>query len=129
MRLILMALFIGGVAQAQTIDKIVNDNSSDESTTTIEIKKKKGAANTPAAQAIWEFSDGTADIQGETSAMNRAAKESWQKSCNSWKKEFREDNKENRIINLNCGIPNCGGDAGNVVCTSKATYKIKSKMN
>ena len=126
-RFLFCALLAGSMAQAQSVD-LKNDNLS-EGTTTIEIKKTRGTNQPTNVQPLWEIAEGTSDIQGETSAMNRAAKESWQKACNTWKKEFREDNKENKIINLNCGVPNCGGEAGNVVCTSKSTYKIKTKLN
>jgi hypothetical protein len=75
----------------------------------------------------WEVQDGQADIEGESSATAGDAKKAWQKACADWKKEMKEDNKENKIINLNCGTAACSGEVGSKVCTSKGTYKLKTK--
>jgi hypothetical protein len=71
--------------------------------------------------------DGQADVEGEASATAKDAKKAWKAACADWKKEMKEDNKENKIISLSCGTASCSGEAGNKVCTSTATYKIKSK--
>lgn len=119
-------MFFGIYAFAQTGG--VNLNEIDEGTTNIEIKKTKGDKAVK-GEPIWELADGAADIEGETGATNKDAKEAWTKACNTWKKEFRADNKENKIINMSCGTSTCGGEVGSKVCTSKATYKVKTKLN
>jgi hypothetical protein len=122
----LAALLVFGVtAFAQTG---VNLNELEEGTTNIEIKKTRGE-QVKKGEALWELADGTAEIEGEAGATNKDAKDAWKKACEGWKKEFRADNKENKIIAMNCGQSTCGGDAGSKVCTSKATYKIKTKLN
>ena len=115
-------------AQTMKMDEIKTD---EESTTTIEIKKgRPGSA--PAAkpgEPLWEITDGSADLEGEPAATAKDARSTWKKSCEDWKKEFRTDNKENKILAINCGTASCGGDAGSKTCTSKATYKIKTRLN
>lgn len=118
-----------GFAQSVNIDKI--DSTSNEDTT-IQIHKGKleGAApvyaNTPFK---WETQEGSTDVEGEASATAKDAKTAWTKACADWKKEFREDNKENKIVNINCGSASCSGEAGSKICTSKASYKIKTKID
>lgn len=116
--------------QAQTVDVKGTDASAQEdgTTTTIEIKKgKTGTVGT--TEKLWEIVEGTADVEGEASASTKDAKANWKKECNEWKKEIRADNKENKVMVVNCGQMSCGGDAGSKICTSKANYKIKTKMN
>lgn len=124
---ILAAIMILGVnAFAQTSG--VNLNEIDEGTTNIEIKKTKGD-KAVIGEPLWEVTDGSAELEGESGATNKDAKDAWKKACNDWKKEFRADNKDNKIINMNCGSSTCGGEVGSKVCTSKATYKVKTKLN
>ena len=115
-------------AWAETVDiKDVDIKNGNESTTTIEIKKGKPGA--PAAANQWETTDGNADVEGEAGATNKTAKANWKKSCEDWKKEIRAENKENKVISLNCGAMNCAGEAGAKVCTSKSAFKIKTRVN
>jgi len=124
--LALIALF-SACAQAQTVD-VKDVKSEDEGTTTIEIRK--GSKNNPAkSDSLWEVQDGDAEIAGDPQAMEREARKAWKDACSEWKKEFRSDNKDNKIISMNCGTPNCTGEVGKKTCTSKATYKVKTKMN
>jgi hypothetical protein len=95
--------------------------------TTIEIKKgKPGEIKT---DNKWELTDGTADVEGDAGATASEAKSKWKKSCEDWKKEIKEQNKDNKVISVNCGTATCGGEAGSKTCTSKASYKIKTKVN
>lgn len=116
-------------ALAQVVDapKIDTDH---EGTTTIQIKKSKNGDAAPIDQKKikWEVQEGSADVEGEASATAKDAKKAWQKACNDWKKEIREDNKENKLMSVNCGISSCSGEAGSKVCSSKATYKVKTKV-
>lgn len=112
-------------AFAQSVDIKDVPTSSDDSTT-IEITKGKTSKS---SEPTWEIVEGSAPIEGDPSAMNKDARTSWQKACDDWKKELREDNKENRIISVNCGKPNCSGTAGNKICSSEGSYKIKTKID
>jgi hypothetical protein len=119
-------IFISFPVFAQTVD--VKDVNAGNENTTIEIRK--GAPGQPERRdALWEIQDGTADIEGDASATAREAKANWKKSCDEWKKEFREDNKENKVLSVSCGKPTCGGEVGQKTCTSQASYKIKTKIN
>jgi len=123
-RLLLITLLLPLYSMAQSVD--VNNIDSGQDTTTIEIRKgKKEDLKT----AGWEVTDGESDIEGESSATGRDADKAWKKACEDWKKEFRADNKDNKILNLNCGTKTCSGDAGSKVCVSKATYKIKTRVD
>lgn len=121
---LLTMLLFSFAASAQQVD-IKGVDGATEGSTTIEIKK--GTKDT-LTNAKWETNDGTADIEGESAATSKEAKAAWKKACADWKKEIKEDNKDGKVISLNCGSAKCGGDAGNKVCTSSATYKIKSKV-
>lgn len=124
-----LALIFSGSVYAESVDikDVKSDDAAEGSTTTIEIKKgKPGQVKT---DNQWELTDGDADVEGEAGATNKDAKANWKKACDDWKKEIRNDNKENKVVSLNCGAMTCGGDAGQKICTSKATYKIKTKVN
>ena len=112
---------------AQTVD-VNGVDSNEEGTTTIEIKKGK-KDELKKSEALWEIQDGTAEVEGESAATAKEAKMTWKKACDDWKKEFRNDNKENKILAINCGSSSCGGEVGQKVCTSKASYKVKSRLN
>lgn len=113
--------------QAQSVD-VKDVNASNQESTTIEIRKGK-AAEAGKCEALWEVQDGTAEVLGESGGMNREARANWKQACSEWKNEFRADNKENKIISMSCGVPNCEGDVGNKTCTSKANFKIKTRLN
>lgn len=119
-------------AFSQSVD--VKDISAGDEETTIKIHKGKRSADTAPTEEKskdrkWEITDGNSDIEGDTGATAKDAKTKWKTACDSWKKTFRTDNKENKIINLECGSPKCDGSAGNMVCKSTAVYKIKTKLD
>jgi hypothetical protein len=127
--LLAAALVFAGSAWAQKVN--VNDvdaGGNDESTTTIEIKKNKKEDKKKDVQ--WEVSENSADIESEPAATAKEAKAAWTKACKDWKKEVKDEAKENGniLISSNCGTSNCGGEVGQKTCTSKATYKIKTKL-
>src|SRR6185437_429434 len=109
---------------AQTVD-VNGINAEKDGATTIRIEKSTGpntATTTTTTTPQWEVHDGTADIEGDTSATPAEAKKAWKKACKQWQKEFRADNKYNKIISLSCGSADCSGEAGNEECTSTANY-------
>ncbi len=122
-KLALVLWFVPTLALAQNVDL----SKMEDGTTTYEISKnKKSQAQ---CEAQWEVADGSAEITGEPTVMLKEANASWKKACDDWKKEFRADNKDNKVINISCNKPDCTSDAAGKVCTSKATYKIKTKLN
>lgn len=128
---LLFAFASGAFAQSVDIKGTDTDNMAEGTTTTIEIKKGKTGTVPTTSEKTWEVTDGEADVEGEAAATNKDAKAEWKKACNDWKKELRADHKdpkESKIMSLNCGKMECGGDAGQKICTSKATYKIKTKV-
>ena len=123
------ALSSAALAASVDVDSIDADQ---EGTTTIQIKKSKNDKSEdskPTSDARWHVEDGTQDLEGEPSATAKEARAAWKKSCEDWKKEFRADNKENKIIAISCGAATCGGDAGSKTCTSKASFKIKTRVD
>jgi hypothetical protein len=114
------------VSVAQSVD-VKDIDSAGAEDTTIEIRKSKAVEKK--SNAEWELAEGTSDVQGEGAAMNREAKKNWKKACDDWKVEFRNDNKENKIISVSCGTPACTTESGTVTCSSTATYKVKSRLN
>lgn len=127
---ILLSLSSWAFAQSVDVKGVDSSTMENDSTTTIEIKKgKTGTVGTKEKE--WEVTDGEADVEGEAGATQKDAKANWKKSCDDWKKELRDDHKdpkESKILSLNCGAMSCGGEAGQKICTSKATYKIKTKV-
>ena len=122
-KLALVLFMIPGFAFAQKVDL----DKMPDGTTTYEISKNK--KNDAKCDDHWEVTEGSAEVTGDPTVMLKEANENWKKACDAWKKEFRSDNKENRIISINCNKPDCSSDAGGKVCVSKATYKIKTKLN
>lgn len=119
-----LIFLVSSWALAQTVDvKGVETGSQDS--TTIEIRKGEKAKT----NLEWEVHDGTSEIAGDPQSGTKEARAAWRRACDEWKKDFRSDNKENRIINVTCGTPTCGGDATNKTCTSTASYKVKTKIN
>jgi hypothetical protein len=113
---------------AQQINLKDIDASSED--TTIQISKgKKTQQGAEKCLPAWEITDGSDDLSGEPTIMSKEANQSWRKACDDWKKEFRKDNKENKIINISCGSVSCTSDAGGKICSSKATYKIKTRID
>jgi hypothetical protein len=112
---------------AQKVD--MKDIDADDEETTISISKGKKNTNNKSCDPIWEVTDGNADISGDSTIMAKDANQSWKKACEKWEKDFRKDNQENKILSVSCGKADCTTDAAGKVCTSKATYKLKTKLN
>lgn len=120
-------IFMPAVLSAQTVD-VKDVSAGGDENTTIEIRKGKSAEKV-SSKAVWETQDGTADIEGEEAPSSKEAKTNFKKACEDWKKEFRADNKDNKIISMNCGKQECMNDIGKHSCKSTATYKIKTKID
>lgn len=127
MKTILMFIaLIPALVFAQKVDMKDIEAGDEETTISISKGKKNTAQN---CEPIWEVAEGSADITGDSTIMSKEANLSWKKACDDWKKEFRSDNKENKILSMSCGKVDCTTDAAGKICSSKATYKIKTKLN
>lgn len=127
--LLLCLTLIPTIVFAQKID--LKDVDADSDSTTIEISKgrKNSNGNNENCKAIWEVTEGNADISGDGATMMAEAKKNHKKACEDWKKEFRQDNKDNKVISVNCGVPSCASEAMEKVCVSKASYKVKTRID
>lgn len=120
--LFLVFVSIGSQAQKASVDEIPTDT---ESNTVISISKQKGGAS---SDREFEIVNGSGDIAGDQSPLSRGAKDSWKKACDEWKAEIKDLNKENMVLAINCGQPNCKKEAHGSSCSSVGTYQLKVRM-
>lgn len=125
--LVLLCSVMMGQAFAQSVD-VKDVKAGEGDSTTIEIRKGK-SGEAVKCEPLWDVQDGSTEVMGEPAAMNREARANWKTACTEWKNEFRNDNKDNKIISVNCGVPTCTGDTGTKSCVSKASYKVKTRLN
>lgn len=102
------------------VDKI-NTNESDQATT-ISIQKGNSSKNSKK----YTISEGQQEIIGDNDVVRKSSEISWKAECAGWKKEFRNDNKDNKIITLSCGKMECAKTGVETTCTSLAKYKLKT---
>jgi hypothetical protein len=117
-------LLLSGLVYAQqpTLSGIPTDQE-----TTISIKKGAQAASKTCSR--FEIIKGDAEIAGEAELLSKPARGAWKKACDEWKKETKELNAENRLISLNCGVPECGKmPTGESQCSSKGTYQVRVRV-
>lgn len=129
MKLVLVTVSTLFALSASAQKTSITDIPSDaEGETTISISK--GKKGTTANNPLFEITEGTAEIAGEPEVMTKAARTSWKKACDEWKKETKDLNKENQVLVLNCNNPTCAKDSTSAtVCTSTGAYKVKTKIN
>lgn len=121
---ILSAVFIlaaGLIAKAEGVGVKVNDIDTTEDTT---ISIKKGAS-TVENKKKWVLTEGEEDISGDKDVVMKAAEKNWKKACTEWKAEFKEMNKENKIVSMNCGKMVCEKEGVESTCVSKAKTKVR----
>lgn len=95
--------------------------------TTISIRKGDSVSK---GDRLFEIVSGSAEIEGDPSVLIKEARGSWKKACADWKKELKELNKDNKIISMDCGKMSCvSSGAEGHVCSSSASFKVKTKMN
>lgn len=99
------------------------DASKDQENTTIEIRK--GSNSSSVNKKKYEISEGNETVTGDGDVLQKNAKDNWKKACNEWKKETRENNKDNKIISINCGTMTCLKEGVESVCKSTASYKVR----
>lgn len=96
------------------------DTSQD---TTISIKKGASASE---AKKKYSVVEDTHEVVGDKDVVAKSAEKNWKAACADWKKEFREDNKDNKIISITCGRMVCAKEGVETTCHSVAKYKIKT---
>lgn len=103
------------------VDKITTDENQQ---TTIMVKKGKYSQNQNTKK--YEINEGTDDITGDKAPLRKTAEQNWKKACNEWRAEFKDSNKENKIISHSCGKMECSKEGVESTCVSKAKYKVKT---
>jgi len=117
---LMACISVSAFAQTASVKDIPADGD-----TTISISKGKNTQNE------YQVTDGTADITGEPNVLDKEARASWKSECDSWKKELKETNKGsgNELMAVNCNKPSCAkNENSQTVCTSSATYKMRTKV-
>ncbi len=74
----------------------------------------------------FEIIEGNSQIIGDADSMKAGAKAKWKTACNEWKKETKEINRNERLIEISCNSPDCSSTDDGIVCSSSAIYKIKT---
>lgn len=101
------------------VDKV--DATAEEGTT---ISITKGSKKAPGAKK-YTLSEGTDELVGDKDVVRKNAEINWKKACTEWKAEFKEMNKENKIVSMSCGRMNCNKDGVETTCESVAKYKVR----
>lgn len=121
--LILSALLIfaasSSYAEEKTSVKISDMDTAQDTTISI----KKGATT---ATKKWQLTEGEEEISGDKAALLKEAERNWKAACSDWKKEFKELNKDNKIVAMNCGKMVCNKEGVESTCVSKATHKVRT---
>ncbi len=116
--LTILTIALAHTAHAEEVGVKV-DTSQD---TTISVKKG------PQADAKKKYSvvEGEHEVVGDKDVIAKSAEKNWKLACTEWKKEFRQDNKDNKIISVVCGRMVCDKEGVESTCKSQAKYKIKT---
>lgn len=116
--MIVIALILTATAFATDVGVKV-DGTQD---TTISIQKGK---NNSLAKK-YTISEGEHEVYGDKDVVGKSAEISWKAECKEWQKEFRIDNKDNKIISVSCGKMQCAKVGVETTCSSVGKYKIKT---
>ena len=123
-KLIILIAALTFTVHLQSEEVGVNVNKVDTSQdTTISIKKGSSVSEPKKKYSIVED---THDVVGDKDVVAKSAEKNWKVACTEWKKEFREDNKDNKIISITCGRMTCTKEGVETTCQSTAKYKIKT---
>lgn len=116
-------LFVGFTqpTQAQTLN--VKDVPTSEDTT-ISIQRGRPTTDKPR----YEITEGTDELTGDPAPLLKQARANWKKACDEWKVELKELNKENRILTMNCGTPDCQTATMETTCRSKSKHKLRVQV-
>jgi hypothetical protein len=119
--ILLSVLFAGVVAHATDTSVKVNNIDSGTEDTTISIKKGSNVTN----KKVYTLSEGTEDITGDKDVLKKTAEQNWKKACADFKTEFKEMNKDNKIVSLSCGTMTCTKEGVESTCQSTAKHKVR----
>ena len=118
---LVLALLISSVlVSAQEVGVKVDKVNASEDTT---ISIKKGATT---SKKIYSVVEGEHDVTGDKDVVAKGAEKNWKTACTEWKNEFREDNKDSKIISMTCGRMTCDKEGVETTCRSLAKYKIRT---
>jgi hypothetical protein len=120
--LVFLAL-TGTPSFAQKAQMKIEDIKADGDTT---ITVRKGEKALP--EKNYEIISGTDEISGDEEFDSKRALASWKEACDTWKKEIRELNTDNRVLVISCGAKKKATDGTKTTYTSSAHYKIRVKM-
>lgn len=125
-----LILGLNNTTFAQTVDiKGVDAGAKGDTDDMTLIQIQKGKAAKTIDKPKFEITEGTEDVIGDGAVLSKPAKDNWKKACNEWKAELKENNKGNQVLSSNCGPVNCGSEGNETICRSKATYKLKVRMD
>ncbi len=116
-------LLLGLLAQAEKTGIKIDDLTATPDTT-ISIQKGKPMKEC----TVFEIIDGREEVFGGPEYDKSKALASWKTACNEWRGNFKEMNRENRVISVNCGQFTQGRDGEQYLYKSTATYKVRVKM-
>ena len=116
---ILLLMFVTLSAQAQEVGVKVNNIDATQDTT---ISIKKGDV---AAKRKYVISEGEDEITGDKDVVMKNAEKNWKTACSEWKTEFRDLNKDNKIMSMTCGRMKCSKEGVESTCASTAKHKVR----
>lgn len=121
-QLLIITLTLGllSIATAEEVGLKVDKINAQEDTT---ISISKG--NKKSDKKKYTVSEGEDQITSDKEVVKKEAQKSWKTACTDWKKEFRDLNKDNKIISMSCGAMNCTKDGVESTCSSVAKYKVR----
>ena len=121
-QLLIITLTLGllSIATAEEVGLKVDKINAQEDTT-ISISKGNKKSNSKK----YTISEGEDQITSDKEVVKKEAQQSWKMACSDWKKEFRDLNKDNKIISMSCGTMNCTKDGVESTCSSVAKYKVR----
>lgn len=109
---------------AQKAQLKMDDITTDQDTS-ITIKKGSSAVR---SEPDYEIVSGSEEIAGDEEIDDKRALASWKESCETWKRETRELNTENKIIILSCGSKKRVRTENKHVYTSVGKYQIRVRI-
>ncbi|MBI1861856.1 MAG: hypothetical protein HYR96_13160 [Deltaproteobacteria bacterium] len=124
MRFVSIWLLISVMALAEKSSVKVEDIPSTSEETNITIQK--GSARKDCTR--YEIIDGHEDVFAGPEYDKTKALSNWKAACSEWIKNFREMNKENRVISVNCGQPIMSKEGDQTSYKSTASYKVRVMM-
>lgn len=113
----------------ETEVKIKSKISNSDDNQAIVISKQKIKDSNEDLTKKFEIVKETAEIEGDDAITDSIALANWKQACNEWKKEIRELNKQNSLIQINCGKrEKRSTDMGKKQYVSQANFTAKVQV-